>query len=189
MIFCVFPLEPNTFCTFSFMTDSKTFTVAFFCKTGSSGKQELMHCMFTVLQGPRLVRNLFGTCSGFVRVLFVFMLFGSFCSWTWSELVRNLFGSCSGFVRVWCGSSAGCFFFRSSLHEFPNEPFLSTRRHFRQFQPRSFLFLFCNSSFSIFLLDFRLKASGVKDFQILRTKHLQGCKSAGISLLCAVSLK
>ena len=78
------------------MTDSKTFTVAFFCKTGSSGKQELMHCMFTVLQGPRLVRNLFGTCSGFVR-------FHAF----WQFLQLDLVGTCSELVRVLFGFRSG----------------------------------------------------------------------------------
>ena len=62
--------------------------------------------LFTVLQGPRLVRNLFGTCSGFVRVCSFFVFFAVFAA----ELGRNLFGTCLGFVRVWCGFSVGLFF-------------------------------------------------------------------------------
>ena len=62
--------------------------------------------LFTVLQGPRLVRNLFGTCSGFVRVCSFFVFF--------ALLRPNLVGTCSELVRVSFGSGAGsvwdCFF-------------------------------------------------------------------------------
>ena len=121
--------------------------------------------LFTVLQGPRLVRNLFGTCSGFVRVCSFFVFFCNFCGRTWSELVRNLFGFRSGMVRVQCG----IVFFLSSPGDFPNGPFLGARHNFHQFQPRKSLILQSCSLFSHFIADFRLEASDVKDFQILRT--------------------
>ena len=54
--------------------------------------------------------DLFGTCSGLVRVSFGFVLFLFFFAIFAAELGRNLFGTCSGFVRVWCGFSVGLFF-------------------------------------------------------------------------------
>ena len=112
--------------------------------------------------------DLFGTCSGLVRVSFgfvLFLFFLHFCGRTWSELVRNLFGFRSGLVRVQCG----IVFFLSSPGDFPNGPFLGARHNFHQFQPRKSLILPSCSLFSHFIADFRLEASDVKDFQILRT--------------------
>ena len=63
-------------------------------------------CVY-MLQEPKLVRNLFGTCSGFVRVSFGFSSFCLFLAIFSAELGRNLFGTCSGFVRV---SVWDCFF-------------------------------------------------------------------------------
>ena len=153
VIWVIFPVSPwktRTFCTFSLLTDPKTFTMAFLCQTSvysASGAQ---------------------TCSELVRVSFgfvLFLLFLHFCGRTWSELVRNLFGFRSGLVRVQCG----IVFFLSSPGDFPNGPFLGARHNFHQFQPRKSLILPSCSLFSHFIADFRLEASDVKDFQILRT--------------------
>ena len=142
----------RTFCTFSLLTDPKTFTMAFLCQTSVYSASGAQTC-------SELVRDLFGFRSG------LFFFFCSFCGRTWSELVRNLFGFRSGLVRVQCG----IVFSLSSPGDFPNGPFLGARHNFHQFQPRKSLILQSCSLFSHFIADFRLEASDVKDFQILRT--------------------
>ena len=141
----------RTFCTFSLLTDPKTFTMAFLCQTSVYSASGAQTC-------SELVRDLFGFRSG----LFFFC---NFCGRTWSELVRNLFGFRLGLVRVQCG----IVFFLSSPGDFPNGPFLGARHNFHQFQPRKSLILQSCCLFSHFIADFRLEASDVKDFQILRT--------------------
>lgn len=157
VIWVIFPVSPwktRTFCTFSLLTDPKTFTMAFLCQTSVYSASGAQTC-------SELVRDLFGFRSG----LFFFCFFLQF-------LRPNLVGTCSELVRVSFGSGAGsvwdCFFL-SSPGDFPNGPFLGARHNFHQFQPRKSLILPSCSLFSHFIADFRLEASDVKDFQILRT--------------------
>ena len=96
VIFPVFPWKTHTFCTFSTLTDPKTFTMAFLCQTSAYSASGAQTC-------SELVRDLFGFRSGFV----LFLFFGWF-------LQPNLVGTCSELVRVSFGSGAGsmwdCFF-------------------------------------------------------------------------------
>ena len=136
VIFPVFPWKTHTFCTFSTLTDPKTFTMAFLCQTSAYSASGAQTC-------SELVRDLFGFRSGFV----LFLFFGWF-------LQPNLVGTCSELVRVSFGSGAGsmwdCFF----LIQPPNKPFLGARHNFHQFQPQKSLILPSCSFFSPFFCRF-----------------------------------
>ena len=116
-----------------------------------------MHGVFTVLQEPKLVRNLFGTCSGFVRVWLFFAFFAVFAA----GFGRNLFGFRSGKVWVSCGS---LFFSIPGPVDFQMSFFLAPGITFISFSPGNLYFysiLFLCISFLLFLADFKLEASDV----------------------------
>lgn len=123
VIWVIFPVSPwktRTFCTFSLLTDPKTFTMAFLCQTSVYSASGAQTC-------SELVRDLFGFRSG----LFFFCFFCTFAA----ELGRNLFGTCSGFVRVWCGFSVGLFFSYPAPVTFQMGLFLAPGTIFISFSP------------------------------------------------------